>query len=173
MMMFGRNIYTCLEAAIVGLACFIFGNYLSSLVHDGKGYIDGLWCMISSLVVLQSLTSDVINSAKERVLGTITGSVLSGLGCSILGYTYLTIFVSIGTSAGVMSAMNMPNAIRIATSTAAIISGYGFISKSSFVLNAMMRSLDTIVGVGFSVLFVLLSYELNIRNRSTNSKVED
>lgn len=148
----------------MGLACFIIGNMLSDLTHDGKGYIDGIWCMLSSLMILQSLASEVIGSAKERVLGTIIASLLSGINSFIFGQSYLTIFASIAASAYSMSALNMPNAIRIATSTAAIITASGFISPEySSILNVVMRSVNTVIGVGFSVLFVLLSYKLKVR----------
>ena len=120
--------------------------------------------MISDLVVLQSLSSDVIVAAKERVMGTISASILSGISYLIFGYSYLTIFIAVALSAFCMSIINKPNAIRIATSTAAVITGYGFINPDySYTLNAVMRSVDTIIGVCFSVLFVLLSYVLHIR----------
>ncbi len=120
--------YVSLETALVGIVCFAVGRHVSDWVHDGKGYIDGLWCMVSALVVLQSFISDTLKASKDRIIGTIVASLISGLVCSLNGYGYLAIFLAIILSAYVMNVMKMEEGIRIAT--AAVITGYGFIKRS-------------------------------------------
>ena len=77
--------YASIEAAVVGIVCLVIGGHVSGWVHDHKGYLDGLWCMISGLVVLQSLVSDTVKASKERIVGTLVASVLSALVCMVLG----------------------------------------------------------------------------------------
>ena len=86
-------LYVSVETALVGVGCFIIGERVSQWVHDGKGYIDGLWCMISALVVLQSFISDTLKASKDRIVGTLVASVLAGLICILVGYGYLAIFL--------------------------------------------------------------------------------
>ncbi|MCF6766681.1 FUSC family protein [Thiotrichales bacterium 19S3-7] len=161
-----RNIYESLEASVVALFCFILGNYLSSIAHDGKGYIDGIWCMISALVVLQSFVAETLDSSKARIAGTIMASIISGLCCIIFGYGYLSIFLSITLSVLVMKLFKYSGGVRIATATAAVITGYGFVKPEySPVLNATMRSLDTLIGVGVSILVVYISYLVHFRKK--------
>ena len=157
-------LYVSIETAVVGIMCFIIGERVSQWVHDGKGYIDGLWCMISALVVLQSFISETLKASKDRIIGTLVASVLAGLICVLVGYGYLAIFSSIVLSAYVMNLLKMEDGVRIATATAAVITGYGFIKPEySPVINAAMRSLDTLLGVGVSLSVVYLSYKLNVR----------
>ena len=157
-------LYVSVETALVGVGCFIIGERVSQWVHDGKGYIDGLWCMISALVVLQSFISDTLKASKDRIVGTLVASVLAGLICILVGYGYLAIFYSIVLSAYVMNMLKMQDGVRIATATAAVITGYGFIKpEDSPLLNASMRSLDTLIGVGVSLAVVYLSYKLKVR----------
>ena len=157
-------VYVSIETAVVGIVCFIIGERVSQWVHDGKGYIDGLWCMISALVVLQSFISETLKASKDRIVGTLVASVLAGLICVLVGYGYLAIFSSIVLSAYVMNLLKMEDGVRIATATAAVITGYGFIKPEySPVINAAMRSLDTLLGVGVSLSVVYLSYKLNVR----------
>ena len=157
-------LYVSIETAVVGIMCFIIGERVSQWVHDGKGYIDGLWCMISALVVLQSFISETLKASKDRIVGTLVASVLAGLICVLVGYGYLAIFSSIVLSAYVMNLLKMEDGVRIATATAAVITGYGFIKPEySPVINAAMRSLDTLLGVGVSLSVVYLSYKLNVR----------
>ena len=159
-----QMVYVSLETALVGIVCFALGRHVSDWVHDGKGYIDGLWCMVSALVVLQSFISDTLKASKDRIIGTIVASLISGLVCSLIGYGYLAIFSAIILSAYVMNVMKMDDGVRIATATAAVITGYGFIKPEySPVVNAAMRSLDTLIGVGVSLTFVYVSYRLNLR----------
>jgi len=160
-------IYLSLEAALVGITCFVAGNSLSSLVNDGKGSIDGLWCMISALVVLQSLINDSLTAAKSRIIGTIIGSAVAGSICIIFGYSYLSIALSIALCVYILNLMKSEDGARIATSTAALISGYGFIEPEySSVINAVMRSADTFIGVFISIIIVYISYKLKIRKLS-------
>jgi uncharacterized membrane protein YccC len=171
-----RFVYEAIEAAFIGVICFWIGGYISQVFHDGKGYIDGLWCMISALVVLQSLAFDVLKAAKSRVIGTLVASVISGFLCWLLSYNYFVIILAIGLSAYIMNLLDMSDGVRIATATAAVITGYGFLNPDySPVINALMRSVDTIIGVLFSVLIVFVSYQLHIRQFKTideKSKVE-
>jgi uncharacterized membrane protein YgaE (UPF0421/DUF939 family) len=157
-------LYVSIETAVVGIVCFIIGERVSQWVHDGKGYIDGLWCMISALVVLQSFISETLKASKDRIVGTLVASVLAGLICVLLGYGYLAIFSSLVLSVYVMNLLKMEDGVRIATATAAVITGYGFIKPEySPVINAAMRLLDTLLGVGVSLSVVYLSYKLNVR----------
>ena len=157
-------LYVSIETAFVGIVCFVVGEHVSQWVHDGKGYIDGLWCMISALVVLQSFINDTLQASKDRIIGTLVASVVSVLACLVFDYGYLAIFFSIALSAYAMNLMKMEDGVRIATATAAVITGYGFIKPhDSPLLNASMRSLDTLIGVGISLAVVYLSYKLKVR----------
>lgn len=159
-------LYESLEASFIALICFVIGNYLISLAHDGKGYIDGLWCMISSLVVLQSFVSETLDASKSRISGTVIASIISALSCLIFGYGYIAIFLSISLSLLIMKFFNFSEGVRIATATAAVITGYGFIKPEySPILNATMRSIDTLIGVGISITVVYVSYLLHFRKR--------
>ena len=63
-----KDVYACLEAGIVGTMCLYMGSWYSGLLHDvhnGNNYLDGIWCMTSALVVLQSLTSDMLKKCKR------------------------------------------------------------------------------------------------------------
>jgi len=156
-----ENLYLAVETALVGIVCFVMGERLSHWVHDGKGYLDGLWCMISALVVLQSFIDDALKASKDRVVGTLVASLVSVLVCSLFGYGYL----AIALSAFIMNGLKMADGVRIATATAAVITAYGFINPDeSPWLNAAMRSVDTLIGTGVALAVVFLSYKLTLRS---------
>ncbi len=160
-----ENLYLAVETALVGIVCFVIGERLSHWVHDGKGYLDGLWCMVSALVVLQSFIDDALKASKDRVVGTLVASLVSVLICSLFGYGYLAIFLAIALSAFIMNGLKMADGVRIATATAAVITAYGFINPDeSPWLNAAMRSVDTLIGTGVALAVVFLSYKLTLRS---------
>ncbi|WP_203249852.1 FUSC family protein [Cysteiniphilum marinum] len=160
-----RFLYLSLEASFIALICFFIGDFLGGLVYGDKMHIGGLWCMISALVVLQSIASDTLKSSKSRVIGTVIASIVSGIVCVAIGYGYLAIALSIGLCAYIMHSLKENDGVRIATATSAMITGFGLLNPDySAVVNAIMRSVDTLVGVGFSVLVVYISYKLKIRH---------
>ena len=159
-----KIIYLSVEAASIAIICFMIGEALGNLVYGNKEHIGGIWCMISSLVVLQSIASETLKASKPRIMATIIACIISGIICAIISYSFLSMFLSISISAYVLHILKENDGIRIATATAAVISGFGFLSPDySAVINSTMRAVDTLVGVGFSVIVVYISYKLKIR----------
>lgn len=159
-----------LETALIGLSCFILGNYVGNILHDQQSYIDALWCMVSALVVLPP-DANITKGAKERIFGTVIGSLIAGVVCILLGYGYYSIMLSIGLCVFVLNILKYPAGIRIATVTATVITGYGFIQPEySPLINSIMRSIDTFIGVLFSLLTVYISYKLRIRKQMHRNK---
>ena len=157
-------IYNAFESGITALLCFAVGYSMSILIRDQQTTLDSLWCMLSGLVVLQWLTKDAIAKAKELVIGSIIGCIVSTLICYLIGYQYLAIFFSVTLSMLVTGIIRYQKGIITASVTAAGVTGFGMLQHiTSPQFNALMRATDTIIGVILAISIVFLSSQLKIR----------
>lgn len=157
-------LYNAVESGTVALICFSAGYTLSVLLKDNQTQLDSLWCMLSGLVVLQWLTKDAIDKAKELIIGSLTGCVVSAVICYSVGYHYISIFLSVVVSVLVIGWFNYHKAIITSSVTAAGMVGIGIVNDASLPqINSIMRTTDTIVGVILAIVVVFLSSKFKIR----------
>ncbi len=157
-------VYNAIESGIVALICFGAGFFVSILLRDGQTQLDSLWCMLSGLVVLQWLAKNAISIAKETIIGSMIGCVISAIVCYLIGYHYTSIFLSVSISILVTGFVKYQRGIVTASVTAAGMAGFGMLNSDVIPqINSLMRAADTIIGVALAVLVIIVSSWLKIR----------
>lgn len=153
-----------LEYGIIGIICFTIGYTLAFLMNHMNPVLGGIWCMASALVVLQSLFEETLVAVKERVIGSLFGSIIAMSICSIMGYTIASLFTSILISTFLIVLFGYKEFVKISAPTAGIIAGIGIIYPDyPIFLNGFMRFIETSVGVVTSVSIIWIILKLDIK----------
>lgn len=104
-------------AAISWFAASIF----SELLPHPNPIISSLWCVLTTLLVLQAHLGATYKAAWIRLLGLIIGTVLGALLATYFGADELTLAISIAGTIIICALLNLQEAYRIAISTVAVI----------------------------------------------------
>jgi len=155
--------YLSLETAFAGLVSYGLGVVFGRMIHQ-SARIGGLWCMISSLVVLQSLLKETQQAGAIRIAGSFIGALISGVVCEIWGYGYWQLAVVIFVSIYLMSVLSKEKAARLSSITAGVIVIVGIMHPDEAAwLNALARFMESLLGVSIAIAIVLLAERLGLR----------
>ena len=83
------------EAMLVTLLSFCAGFYLSQYDGFALPYVAGLWCAISGIIVLQVTIDESISAGWLRILGSTIGALCAYVFASLLGFTILTLALTV------------------------------------------------------------------------------
>ena len=156
--------YLSLEAGLIGLAAYTLGKNLGTAIHHTSYELGGMWCAISALVVLQSFLKEAKKAAAARIFGSFIGAVVSTVICKWWGYGYWQLIFSIMVSVYLMSLLGASNATRLGSTTAAVIVISGILHPEETAwLNALIRFLESVLGVSLAFIAVMLGEKLGIR----------
>jgi len=61
------------------IAAYLCGYYFTSFFHEPTSLFGGLWAAISAIIVLEASHKETYTSAINRITGTLTGAVVSGI----------------------------------------------------------------------------------------------
>ncbi len=160
------SFYLSLEAGATGLLSYIAGILLGTFIESKNIQIGGLWCMISALVVLQSLLQDTKQASFIRIIGSFIGAIIAALICEIFGYGYWQLFLVIFLSIYVVNVFLEEKAARLSSATAGVIVIIGLMHPEQAPwLNSLMRFLESTLGVGIALFMVMMSAKIKLRKR--------
>jgi len=163
--------YLSLEAAIVGLVSYSLGARFGSMIHQSSVQIGGLWCLISALVVLQSLFQQARQIGLIRITGSFIGALISGVVCQIWGYGYWQLLVVIFISIYLMDLLSEEKAARLSSATAGVIVVIGMMHPNEAAwFNALARFVESLMGVSVAMIILLLAERLGLRNQPERKK---
>jgi uncharacterized membrane protein YccC len=156
-MMSRDQISIAIQNALVSLASYVVGYYVTASFHGSSSSIGALWSLISAIVVLQATTRDTWKSAVLRILGTLIGATISGLYLYFFPFNVVGMAISVGLTVLLCQMGEVPDHGRLAAITVALIM---VISSSnpdlSPLVNSALRFIESVIGAGVAVLAVLL-----------------
>jgi uncharacterized membrane protein YccC len=126
---------------------YFMGRGLSSILHMPEQNIGGMWCAISAIVVFDDLRENVKVLFKNRLLGTLIGSILAVVGIYLIHDLILAITVSLILVSICIGLFNLDGALKIACTTVVIVSisthGAQF---EEIGLTALIRFMESVLG---------------------------
>lgn len=102
------------------LAWFAAGTF-SELLPHANPTISSLWCVLTTLLVLQAHLGGTYRAAWQRFLGLAVGTIIGAVLATYFGADALTLGISITATVVICSLFNLQEAFRIAVSTVAVI----------------------------------------------------
>jgi uncharacterized membrane protein YgaE (UPF0421/DUF939 family) len=152
---FFRQIFERLEGRIAlttGVAAslsFFLGLKFSQLLDRPDTLVSGLWCVMTTIVVLQAHLGGTYKAAWIRFLGVLVGCIMGGLFTNLFGSNDIfSLGLAVFLTIIICSLINIKDSFRIATlSVVVIMVLWGlkpFISPWTF---ALFRFLDSCLGI--------------------------
>ncbi len=146
-----------LQASLAITAAFYVGMQVASMMGLGGDYIAGMWCGISTVVVMQAIMEETRRAAWTRLIGSFFGSLVAGAISTFFGFQPWTLLPAILITVVLMAAMKLHDSFRLACITVLVILGVGLNTPDIPPWeNAMARFLESALGAFIAVLFTWL-----------------
>ncbi len=143
------------KAIKVGIAAAVslfVGIWFSTLIERPETLVSGLWCAISSIVVLQAHLGGTYKAAWQRFLGVLIGSILGCIFTVSFGSNPISLGFAIMLTMIICSAFKLQESIRIACLTVAVIMVLsGVRPEIELYLFGLFRFLDSCMGIFIAV----------------------
>ncbi|WP_119344445.1 FUSC family protein [Facilibium subflavum] len=161
-----QKIYLSIETGIVAIICYLVGASLSLNLHHYQSILGGFWCMVSALTILQVMTHDAIEAAKQSFYGACIGSTVALLVCLVAGYHYWSMVVAVTISVFLTICFGLLSSVKMSSANAGLVVALGlYFPNYSAWLNAGLRFSEAFTGIMIALIFVGLSIKLNIRQK--------
>ncbi|MEY8702661.1 FUSC family protein [Francisella philomiragia] len=159
-----KDIYISFEIAIAACICFLFGFYMSNLLHGGQSIIGGFWCLITVSTILQLSIRDSYLAAFQILVGSVIGGITAFIFTYILGYHYYVMILAVAISVLITATLHLENAIKMSSANAGVIVALGLYQPSySPFLNTGLRLIETLSGTAIALFFIFISRLLKVR----------
>ncbi len=165
-------VQTVIKNVIVVLAAFLGGFYFTSMFHEPSSLVGGLWATISAIIVLEVSHHETLTSAKNRLVGSFIGAVLSGIYLLLFPFTAIGFAVTIGVGVLICFILKVPQAVKLTGITISVVVIVSTITEDLHpVNNAGLRFIESAIGTGVAILvaFAVHSFELLQRKDSIDS----
>lgn len=141
-----------IKAGVTAALSFSVGYALSSQYDRPDSLVSGLWCILTSLVVLQPHVGGTYKAAWMRFLGILIGSILGALFTTWFGSSPIPLGISVASTVAVCFLLNLGGSFRIAAMSVAVVMVlWGLHPDTSPWLFGMYRFLDSCVGILIAV----------------------
>ncbi len=159
-----KNVYISFEIAIAACLCFLFGFYVSDILHSGQSIIGGFWCLITVSTILQMSTKESYSAAYQILIGSVIGGVTAFILASFLGYSYYVMIFAVAISVFITASFGFDSAIKMSSANAGVIIALGLYQPDySPLINSSLRLIETFSGTAIALFFIFISKILMIR----------
>lgn len=151
------DLKTAVKMGIAATVSLYVGLQLSDWIVRPDAIIGGLWCVVTTIVALQTNIGGTYQAVWNRFLGVCVGSITGALFAFLFGAEEFFLGVAIACTVMICSVFNLKDSYRIAClSVAVIIVPWGLHPEISPWVFAFFRFLDTCAGLGLAI-FIALS----------------
>jgi uncharacterized membrane protein YgaE (UPF0421/DUF939 family) len=146
--MFQIEVKQAIKTALAAVLSLFLCIELDLVIPRPQILISGLWCVVASIVVLQTYVGGTYKAMANRFLGVLIGSITGALFVYLLGGSALVLGLAIFTTVALCSLLNLKEGYRIAgLSVAVIIIPWMQHPELSPWLFALFRFFDTCLGI--------------------------
>lgn len=142
----------------VVLLSYLIGYGISYLLHLPDNYVSGMWCAATAIVVFDDLPHNSRTLLKDRVLGTLMGTVVSAACIALLGHLIISIVISLLIVSSCITLLKWDGTLKIACITTLIVAvtTHGN-SDYDIIFFASIRFLECLIGgtVSFAATVVI------------------
>ena len=159
-----------IKSIVVVLGAFLGGFYFTELFHEPTSLVGGLWAVISAIIVLETTHKETFASAKNRLIGTFIGALVSGVYLYYFSFSILGFIIAVAVGALICFLFNLQKSVKLTGITISVIMIVATLEKGIHpFLNAGLRLAESAIGTGIAVLVALLA--LYIENISARKNI--
>lgn len=140
------SILLAIEAMLVTILPYFAGFYLSRSYGFAAPAVAGLWSAISGILVLQVTIEETTSAAWLRILGSLVGAITSFIFLELMGYTILTLAITMLVTVILTSLFKIKHTLRLACLTGQVIIIVGMMGHLPILLNCVSRFAESLVG---------------------------
>ncbi len=147
--------------------CIAFFAYLAGygftwLWHEPTAMVGGLWAVISGLIVSEPATvKESIATARTRVTGSAIGCLFGAVYLLLFSFNPFTYALFIGIASLLCYLLNYGQHVKLAAITMSVVIVVSSVSQINPVKNALLRLIESCIGVGVGVLVSWLLDKVN------------
>lgn len=141
----------------VVLLSYFIGYGISYVLHLPDNYVSGMWCAATAIVVFDDLPTNSRTLLKDRVLGTLMGTVVSAICIALIGHLISSIIISLLIVSSGIILLKWDGTLKIACITTMIvaITTHGN-SDYDIIFFASVRFLECLIGGTVSFLATII-----------------
>lgn len=133
-----------------------------------------MWAVISAIIVIESSHSETFVSARNRILGTIVGALVSGIYLFLFPFSVIGFTVAIGIGVLICYLFRIPKAVKLTGITIAVVIIVATIDKDLHpFVNAGLRLAESAIGTGMAIIVALVSYFIMEHTTKTKANAGD
>lgn len=157
------NIFSVtLQNIVIVFCAFLCGFYFTGLFHEPTSFVGGLWAVISGIIVLESTARDSLRSAKARIIGTLIGSIISGIYLYLFEFSILGYGICVGVGILICHILKLKQAVKLTAITISVILIVTTIEKELHpMINAGLRFAESAIGTAIALLVAYIVHYLN------------
>jgi uncharacterized membrane protein YccC len=151
-----------LKSIFLVVGSYLCGYYFTHLIHEPTSLVGGLWAAISGIIVFENTAPDTLHSAKIRIIGSLTGAIVSGIYLFFFPFTILGFSICIGCGVLFCYLLKIQHSIKLTAITISVILIVSTVEKELHpILNAGLRFIESAIGTGLALLVAYGAYYLN------------
>jgi uncharacterized membrane protein YgaE (UPF0421/DUF939 family) len=166
----GLDFRIAIKTGIAASSSYFVAKEYAHFFNRPDLFLSGLWCVVTTIVVMQANVGGTYRAGWTRFLGIIIGSIFGALGVLYFGVTIPALGAAVAITIFVCSLLNIKEAYRIAgLSVAVVMLSWIVHPEASPWAIAFFRSLDATVGIFIAILVSHVVWPeqtwINIRNQ--------
>ncbi|WP_211829337.1 FUSC family protein [Kistimonas asteriae] len=140
--------FTC-----IAFIAYIAGYSFTRLWHEPTAMVGGLWAVISGLIVSEPATvKESIDTARTRVTGSAIGCLFGAVYLLLFSFNPFSYALFIGIASLLCYLLNYGQHVKLAAITMSVVIVVSSVSEINPVKNAILRLIESCIGVGVGVL---------------------
>lgn len=144
--------YSGLQNFLIAIFSFVCGYYVTSTVDHSSPAIDGLWAVISAILVFQNTYAETLKSAQVRIIGALIGSVIASLYLTFFEFSVLGLGVCIFLGILVCYVSHIPDKVRITSVSVSVVLLVSSVNPEiNPFLNGSLRFVESIIGSAVAI----------------------
>jgi uncharacterized membrane protein YccC len=144
---------------LVVAGAFLGGFYFTRMFHEPTSLVGGLWAVISAIIVLEATHTETFASAKNRIIGTFIGAIVSGVYLFFFPFTIPGFVAAIAVGVLICFLFGLPQSIKLTGITISVVMIVSTIAKDLHpFVNAGLRFVESAIGTGIAVVVALIAY---------------
>ncbi len=163
----------CIKNIAVVTGALLGGMNFTLLFDHSTSMIGGLWSVISAILVLEATSPETYISAKNRLLGTFFGALVSGGYLFFFSFTIFSFVVAIGVGVLVCFLFGHPQNIKLCGITISVVVLSSTIGHDLHPFtNAGLRFAESAIGTAVAIIVVLIALPIenvfHLKKEGTN-----
>lgn len=151
-----------LKSVFLVVGSYLCGYYFTHLIHEPTSLVGGLWAAISGIIVFENTAPDTLHSAKIRIIGSLTGAIISGIYLFFFPFTILGFSICIALGVLVCFLFRIQNSIKLTAITISVIMIVSTVEKELHpIINAGLRFVESAIGTSLALMVAYGAYYLN------------